>query len=86
MILAVKITPGSKIQSLQISNNFVKISLKSQPIDGKANEELIGFLAKKFSIPKSNITIKSGFRGKNKLINIEKLTEEQFYKIMKSDK
>ncbi|MFN6222240.1 MAG: DUF167 domain-containing protein, partial [Dolichospermum sp.] len=44
----------------------------SPPIDGKANEELIKLLAKKFDVPKSSITIKSGVTSRNKLIIIDK--------------
>jgi uncharacterized protein (TIGR00251 family) len=47
------------------------VHLKSPPVDGKANKELIELLAKKFSVTKSQITILIGLSGRNKLVNIE---------------
>jgi len=47
-----------------------KIRLKSAPEKGKANTELIKFLAKEFSVPKENIEIISGKTERIKLIKI----------------
>ncbi|MEG5067583.1 DUF167 domain-containing protein [Microcoleus sp. B3-A4] len=46
------------------------IHLKSPPVDGKANQELIILLAKNFKVPKSALGIKSGFSSRNKLVEI----------------
>ena len=45
--------------------------LKSAPIEGKANDELVGLVAKKFQCRKSAVTIKSGASGRIKLVRIE---------------
>lgn len=47
------------------------VHLKSPPVDGKANEELIKILAKKFNVTKSDIRIKSGLSSRQKLIEID---------------
>ncbi|AHJ30475.1 hypothetical protein NSP_41750 [Nodularia spumigena CCY9414] len=47
------------------------VRLKSPPVDGKANEELIKLLAEKFHVPKSHIRIKSGVSSRQKLIEID---------------
>lgn len=47
------------------------IYLKAPPVDGKANEELINTLAKKYDVPKSNVTIKSGLSARQKLVEID---------------
>ncbi|MGD1805364.1 DUF167 domain-containing protein [Dapis sp. BLCC M126] len=71
VILKVKVKPNSQQQSVQTeSDGSLKICLKSPPVDGKANQELIKLLAKKFNVKKSEITIKSGLSSKNKLIEI----------------
>ena len=70
-ILKVKVKPNSKQQSIEEeTDGSLKIYLKSLPIDGKANQELIKLLAKKFNVKKSEITIKSGLSSKNKLIEL----------------
>ncbi|MFO0055646.1 MAG: DUF167 domain-containing protein [Dolichospermum sp.] len=69
----VKVKPNSQQQKIEeLANGSLNVHLKSPPIDGKANEELIKLLAKKFDVPKSSITIKSGVTSRNKLIIIDK--------------
>jgi uncharacterized protein len=48
----VKVKPNSKQQKIEeLEDGNLNINLKSPPIDGKANEELIKLLAKKFINP-----------------------------------
>jgi uncharacterized protein len=69
--IAVKVKPNSKQQKIVESEDGTwVISLKSLPVDGKANQELIELLAKQFQVSKSQISIKSGLSSKNKLIEI----------------
>lgn len=68
----VKVKPNSKQQSIQeAADGSLIVHLKSPPVDGKANEELIKVLAEKFQVSKSQITIKSGLSSKTKLIEID---------------
>jgi hypothetical protein len=68
----VKVKPNSKKQTIEeLADGSLTVHLKSPPIDGKANKELVKLLAEKFNIPKSQIRIKSGLSSKNKLIEID---------------
>ncbi len=68
----VKVKPNSKRQTIEESEDGTLIvHLKSPPVDGKANKELIDLLAKKFNVPKSKIIIKSGLSSKTKVIEID---------------
>ncbi len=68
----VKVKPNSKHQSVEEqTDGSLTIHLKSPPIDGRANEELIKLLAEKFDVPKSKIRIKSGLSSRQKLIEID---------------
>lgn len=49
----------------------IKIKLKAQPLDGKANEALLKFLAKFFKISKSRIHLLRGETSKTKDVLIE---------------
>ncbi len=72
MKIQVKVKPNSKEQKVQKSSDgSLIVRLKSPPVDGKANKELIELLAKKFKVSKSKIKIKSGLSAKNKLIEID---------------
>lgn len=71
----VKVKPNSKQQKIiEELDGSLTVYLKSPPVDGKANKELIEVLAKKFDVPKSYITIKSGALSRQKLIDIDMTT------------
>jgi len=68
----VKVKPNSKLQNIkEEGDGSLTVSLKSPPVEGKANEELIKLLAEKFDVPKSRISIKSGLSSKHKLVDID---------------
>lgn len=68
----VKVKPNSKQQNIQeAADGSLIVHLKSPPVDGKANEELIKLLAEKFQVSKSQITIKSGLSSKTKIVEID---------------
>lgn len=72
MKIKVKVKPNSQQQKIeQFEDGTWIIRLKSPPIDGKANQELIALLAKKWKVPKKQITIKTGLSTQHKLIEIE---------------
>ncbi len=49
----------------------LKITVKAQPEKGKANKELISFLAKLMEIKKESVFIKGGLTDKHKLIEVK---------------
>jgi uncharacterized protein (TIGR00251 family) len=68
----VKVKPNSKHQSIKEKpDGSFTVHLKSPPVDGKANEELIKILAKRFDVSKSKLIIKSGLSSRQKLIEID---------------
>ena len=72
IFIQVKVKPNSRLSALEQSADggwFAQI--KSAPIDGKANEELIGLVANRFNCHKSAVTIKSGASSRLKLVRIE---------------
>ncbi|MBE9169357.1 DUF167 domain-containing protein [Pleurocapsales cyanobacterium LEGE 06147] len=71
MKIQVKVKPNSQQQKIEEgANGSWTVRLKSPPVDGKANQELIEMLAKKFRVAKSQIVIKSGLSSRNKLVEI----------------
>ncbi len=56
---------------LEISENQITIGIKSKPIEGEANKEIIKKLSKHFQIPVSSIQIKSGHKSIRKIIEIQ---------------
>lgn len=69
--IQVKVKPNSKQQKIEkTEDGSLVVCLKSPPVNGKANQELIKLLADEFKVSKSKISIKSGLSSKNKLIEI----------------
>ncbi|WP_193193469.1 DUF167 domain-containing protein [Nostoc sp. MG11] len=67
----VKVKPNSKQQKIEEQpDGSLIVYLKSLPVDGKANEELIKLLAEKFDVSKSYIQIKIGLSSRQKIIEI----------------
>jgi len=48
----------------------IKVKLTAPPIEGKANEALVKFLAKEFKIPPSSIEILKGHHCREKIIRV----------------
>lgn len=70
-IIQVKVIPRSRASSLtQLEDGTWVAKLKSPPVDGKANAELIALVAEQFGCSKSAVSIKSGAAGRNKLVQI----------------
>ncbi len=69
--LQIKVKPNSRQQKVEPgADNLWIVHLKSSPIEGKANAELIELLAKFLKVPKSSIHIKSGHTSRFKRIEI----------------
>ena len=64
----IKIVPNSSKNDIILEEEFVKIKITAQPIEGKANKALIEFLSKKFKIPKTSIEIVKGETTKEKTL------------------
>jgi len=55
---------------LKIEKDQISIGIKSKPIKGEANKEIIKKIAKHFAISTVAIQIKSGHKSKEKIIEI----------------
>ena len=77
-ILAVYVQPGAaKTQLVGRHGDAYKIRLHAPPVDGKANECLIGFVADLCDVPKRAVTILSGHMARHKRVRIEGLSAER---------
>ncbi|HKQ13661.1 MAG TPA: DUF167 domain-containing protein [Steroidobacteraceae bacterium] len=71
-IIQIKVTVRARESSLtQLPDGTWVAKLKSPPVDGKANAELIALVAKQFGCSKAAVSIKSGASGRLKLVRIE---------------
>jgi uncharacterized protein (TIGR00251 family) len=72
VLLQVKVKPRSRTSGLtRAADGSWVATLKSPPVDGKANAELVALIAAHFKRPKAAVTIKSGAAGRLKIVRIE---------------
>jgi len=73
-VISVKVKPNSRVSLLSQSTIGAWIAqLKSPPIDGKANAELLALVASHFGCRKSAVSLRSGSSSRSMLVRIEGL-------------
>ena len=83
MIIDIKLKPNSKkSEILGFKDGCLHISVKEQPIEGRANKAMIEILAKKLKIAKGCIELKKGQKAKIKRIEISCIDEQEILKII----
>lgn len=69
--LAVRLTPRSSHNRIEIEGETAKAWVTAAPTDGQANEALIALLAKHLGLAPSRITIVRGHTSPEKTMEIE---------------
>ena len=70
--LRVKVKPNARRCGIeQLPDGTWVARVKSPPVDGKANEELLALLAEHLSVRKAQLSIRSGASSRMKLVQIE---------------
>ncbi|MDR1310515.1 MAG: DUF167 domain-containing protein [Burkholderiaceae bacterium] len=69
--ITVWVSPNAKVtEVLSASDSALRIRLKAPPVEGKANEELIRFVAKKLGLPKGQVRITHGTGSRRKRLEV----------------
>jgi uncharacterized protein (TIGR00251 family) len=69
--LSVRVHPGARKNAVTgIHADALKIALTSPPVDGKANEALIIFLAEALRLPRARIALVAGISSRSKTLRI----------------
>jgi hypothetical protein len=76
LILSVQVQPSAKRTEVagfhgEGAQQRLKIRLRAPPADGKANAELLRFLAETFGVPLRNVTLQNGERSRRKTVRVE---------------
>jgi len=73
--LTLHIQPGAKKTEVAgLHGEALKIRLAAPPVDGKANEALLRFVAETLGLPKSAVSLKSGQTSRRKVLEISGAT------------
>ena len=69
--LAVQITPNAKkTEVIGVLDDALKLKLQAKPIEGKANEALVRYLAEVLAVPRNAVTITHGHTARRKLVEV----------------
>jgi uncharacterized protein (TIGR00251 family) len=75
---AVKVHPCARKNAITgETGDALKLNLTAPPVEGKANQACIKFLADLLDVPRSSITIAAGETSRSKLIRVSGLTAAQ---------
>ena len=78
MTLAVWVTPGaSRSEFTGVADGRLRIRLAAPAREGKANDELVRFLAGVLGVSRRDVTVIAGSAGRRKLVHVADVTMEQ---------
>jgi hypothetical protein len=78
VILDVRVIPRASRPGLAgTRDGALLVRLSAPPVEGAANAELIQLLAKALDVPKRQVTIVAGERGRLKRVKLEGVTAER---------
>ena len=78
-LINVRVQPRASRNEIAASDPDGKLRLRvtAPPADGEANEAVLKLLARHLGVPKSALTIVRGATTRNKVIDVEGLTEAE---------
>ena len=83
--IAVRVIPrSSRSEIVGEMEGALKVKLRSPPVDGAANAELIKLLAKKLGVPRSAVAIIAGETSKTKQLTITGVSADRFRDLLSS--
>jgi uncharacterized protein (TIGR00251 family) len=71
--LTLHVQPGAKRSEIAgLHGDALKIRLAAPPIEGRANEALLKFIAKLFDVPLRQVELKRGEQSRHKIILVQR--------------
>ncbi|MEQ1743518.1 MAG: DUF167 family protein [Candidatus Nitrotoga sp.] len=75
--LVLHVQPGAKrTEVIGLHGDALKIRLAAPPIEGRANEALLRFIAGSFNVPLRNVELKQGTLSRHKIVLVYNSTFE----------
>jgi uncharacterized protein (TIGR00251 family) len=83
IVLGLHIQPGAKKTEIAgLHGDTLKIRLAAPPVDGKANECLIAFLAEELAVPRAQVELASGATSRRKWLRVKGASEEAIARLI----
>ncbi|MBI5783884.1 MAG: YggU family protein [Rhodocyclales bacterium] len=77
VVLSLHIQPGAKRTEVAgVHGEALKVRLGAPPVDGKANDALIAFLAERLGVPKARVVLEAGQSSRSKRVRVVGVSAE----------
>ena len=84
-IFKIKVLPRSSINTIVgFEGDILKVKVKSAPVDGLANRDLIALLSKRLKIAKERIEILSGHKSRLKTVKFHDIIKDDLFLLLNS--
>lgn len=71
LLLVLHVQPGAKRSEVAgLHGEALKIRLAAPPIEGRANEALLRFVADSFRVPLRNVELRQGAQSRHKMVRV----------------
>ncbi len=71
-LLELHVQPGARVTEVQgLHGTALKLRLAAPPVDGKANQELVRFIARTIGVGRSDVELVSGQTSRQKRVRIK---------------
>ena len=72
------VTPGARSREvLRDTECELRIRVTGRAVEGKANRELVAFLARCLNVPPSRVSLVKGLGSRRKVVEVEGLTDDE---------
>ena len=70
--LAVRVTPGARVESLEVSAGRLLAKVRAKPEDGKANAAVVALVAAALDLAESRVHLLRGATSREKLLRVDR--------------
>ena len=71
--LALRVTPGARLEGIEIADGRVLVKVRTKPQDGAANEAVLALLAEALGVAVSRLLMLRGATSREKLVRLPPL-------------
>ena len=83
VVLSLHCQPGAKASRVVgLHNDRLKLQLQAPPLENRANEALVAWLAGQLSLPRKQIEILTGHTSRQKRVSVRGTTLEQVQRLL----
>jgi len=69
--LPVRVTPGARVETLEVSEGRLLAKVRAKPEDGKANDAVIHLVASALNLAASRVRLLRGATSREKMLAVE---------------